>query len=411
MSTAASAQTVVRFMSAFDPNDTPLFEGIASRFEAANPGTDVQLVTVAHDVFNEQFASMVAANNIPDILGYDSPFMANYVWSGYLRPIEGLVSQGLIDDLTPSGKAQGTYPLDGKQYGIGIYDSTVALYANRAYLEKVGARIPTSVEDSWTKAEFEEIMAKLAEVEGVQWPIDLFRAYGIKSEWATYAFEPLLVSAGCDLIDRKTWKSAGTLDGPACVDALTTMQNWVKNDWVVPATAGSNQFFVEGTQPAALAWGGNWIYNQASPTLGDNLVVLPLPNFSNGTKAPNGTWVTSVTAASKNPELAGKFIEFMLTDDDYRARGVRQGDFPGAKSFAALTPLWGEGGAMHIAFQQANVAVPRPQHPAYPTITNAFMDALDRILNGEDVAATLARAAKTIDEDIADNGGYPPFGG
>jgi multiple sugar transport system substrate-binding protein len=320
------------------------------------------------------------------------------------------VSEELIDDLTPSGKAQGIYPPDGKQYGIGLYDSTVALYGNRKYLEAIGARIPTSVADSWTRAEFEDYMAKLAQVEGVKWPIDLFRSYGIKSEWATYGYEPLLISAGCDLIDRTTWKAEGTLDSPACVEAMTMMQNWVKNDWVVPASAGSNQFFGEGT-PAALAWGGDWIYAQSLPTMGDNMVVMPLPNFGNGTKSPNGTWVWSVTTASKAPEAAGKYIEFLLKDDDYRARGVTNSNFPGMKSFAAMAPIWGEGGPMHLAFEQSEVAVPRPPHPAYPTITNAFMDALDRVLNGEDVATTLTRAAKTIDEDIADNGGYPPFGG
>lgn len=407
---SASAQTVLRVMHQGDPGWVATYEEVVKRFEAANSDVDVQLIFAAHDVYNEQFGALASAGNLPDLMELDAPFLANYIWSGHLRPIEGLVSQGLIDDLTGSGKFQGTYPIDGKLYALGIFDSTVSLYGNRAYLEKVGARIPTSVADSWTREEFEDIMAKLAKVEGVQWPIDLFRSYGIKSEWATYAFQPLLNSAGCDLIDRKTWLATGTLDSPACVAAMTVMQDWVNKGWVVPASAGSNQFFAEGT-PAALAWGGNWIYGQASPTMGDNLVVIPLPDFGSGTKAPDGTWIWSVTTASKNPELAGKFIEFMMNDEGYRAHGVETSSFPGAKSFAAMSPVWGAGGAMAIAFEQSEVAVPRPQHPAYPTITNAFMDALDRILNGENVQETLTRAAKTIDEDIANNGSYPPFGG
>ncbi|MGO7653147.1 sugar ABC transporter substrate-binding protein, partial [Rhizobium ruizarguesonis] len=89
-------------------------------------------------------------------------------------------------------------------------------------------------------------------LEGVKWPIDTFRGYGIKTEWITYAYGPLLASAGCDLIDRKTWKASGTLDCEACVKALTMMQDWVKKGWVVPTSSGTNQFYAEG-QPAALA--------------------------------------------------------------------------------------------------------------------------------------------------------------
>jgi multiple sugar transport system substrate-binding protein len=53
------------------------------------------------------------------------------------------------------------------------------------------------------------------------------------------------------------------------------------------------------------------------------------------------------------------------------------------------------------------VAVPRPQTPAYPTITNAFKTAVWNIIAGADVQAELDIVAETIDQDIADNDGYP----
>ena len=407
----AAAETVLRIMHQGDPGWVAVYEEVAKRFEAANTDVDVQLIFAPHDAYNERVSAAISSGDMPDVMELDAPFLANYVWSGLLRPLEGLVSPGLIADLTVSGLSQGTYPIDGKLYAIGIFDSTVAMYANRSYLKAISARIPTSVADSWTKDEFETILTKLASVDGVHWPIDLFRSYGVKSEWVTYGYQPLLNSAGCDLIDRTTWKAVGALDSPACVEALTVMQTWVSNGWVVPASAGTNQFFAEGA-PAALAWGGNWIYAQALPTLGDDLVVVPLPNFGKGTQSPNGTWIWSVTTASKNPELAGKFIDFFMADEGYRAFASENGAFPGAKSFAAQSPLYAEGGPMALAYAQADgAAVPRPPHPAYPTITNTFMDAVDAIFNGADVAETLTKAAETIDEDIEDNGGYPPFGG
>jgi multiple sugar transport system substrate-binding protein len=143
----------------------------------------------------------------------------------------------------------------------------------------------------------------------------------------------------------------------------------------------------------------------------DNVVVMPLPNFGKKSASPNGTWIWAVTKASEHPDVAGKYISFMLADKDYREFTKSVSGFPGMKSFAAESPLYAPGGAMAIAFEQASKsAVPRPPHPAYPALTAAFMQAFDSAMNGADVKESLSTAAKKIDEDIADNDGYPPFG-
>ncbi|MGO7557625.1 extracellular solute-binding protein, partial [Rhizobium johnstonii] len=205
--------------------------------EAANPDVDIEMIYAPHDAYNEKFSAAVMAKQLPDIMELDAPFLANYVWSGYLQAVKPLIDKDLLDDMTDSNIAQGTYPIDKDLYAIGLTDSSVVLYGNKKYLEAIGARIPKSVDDAWTREEFEGYLEKLSKLEGVKWPIDTFRGYGIKTEWITYAYGPLLESAGCDLIDRKTWKASGTLDGEACVKALTMMQDWVKKGWVVPTSS------------------------------------------------------------------------------------------------------------------------------------------------------------------------------
>jgi multiple sugar transport system substrate-binding protein len=51
--------------------------------------------------------------------------------------------------------------------------------------------------------------------------------------------------------------------------------------------------------------------------------------------------------------------------------------------------------------------MPRPITPAYPTITEAFAEAVQNIVTGADVKAELDKAVETIDQDIEDNQGYP----
>lgn len=410
MAATADAKTVITMMHQGDPGWVALYGEVAKRFEAANPDVDIQLNYAPHDAYNEKFSAAVMSKQMPDIMELDAPFLANYVWSGYLRPIAEYMDKDLLDDMTASNVAQGTYPLDNKLYALGLTDSSVVLYGNRKYLKEIGARIPTSVADAWTGEEFEGYLEKLSKLDGVQWPIDTFRGYGIKTEWITYAYQPILNSYGCDLIDRKTWKAEGTLDSPACVKALTMMQNWVKKGWVVPTSSGTNQFYAN--EKAALAWGGHWFYAEAAAKMGDDVVVMPLPKFGEKSASPNGTWIWAITEQSQHPEIAGKFLSFLLKDKAYRDYAVTQSAYPGLKSFAAMSPLYAKGGPLAVAFEQADtVAVPRPPHPAYPTITSSFMQAVDQIFNDGDVQKALTAAAEKIDEDIDDNDGYPPFGG
>ncbi|WP_221130669.1 ABC transporter substrate-binding protein [Rhizobium lentis] len=406
----AAEKTAVQVMHQGDPGFVAAYGKVAERFEAANPDVDIQFIYAPHDAYNEKFSAAVMAKQLPDVMELDAPFLANYVWSGYLQPLKPLVDKDLLDDMTESNIAQGTYPIDKDLYAIGLTDSSVVLYGNKKYLEAIGARIPKSVDDAWTREEFEGYLEKLSKLDGVKWPIDTFRGYGIKTEWITYAYGPILQSAGCDLIDRKAWKSEGTLDSDACADALAMMQKWVKNGWVVPQSAGTNQFFAEGN-PAALALGGHWVYAEAAATMKDNIVVLPLPKFGTKGASPNGTWIWAITKTSKHPDIAAKFISFMLKDREYRAYVASQSGYPGLKSFAAESPLYAPGGPMAIAFEQASkTAIARPPHPAYPTITSAFMQAVDEAFNGGDPKEALTSAARKIDQDIEDNDGYPPFG-
>ncbi|WP_064708396.1 ABC transporter substrate-binding protein [Rhizobium bangladeshense] len=405
----AAERTAIQVMHQGDPGFVAAYGKVAERFEAANPDIDVQFIYAPHDAYNEKFSAAVMAKQLPDVMELDAPFLANYVWSGYLQPIKPLIDKDLLDDMTESNIAQGTYPIDKDLYAIGLTDSSVVLYGNKKYLEAISARIPKSVDDAWTREEFESYLEKLSKLDGVKWPIDTFRGYGIKTEWITYAYGPILQSAGCDLIDRKAWKSEGTLDSDACVDALAMMQKWVKNGWVVPQSAGINQFFAEGN-PAALALGGHWVYAEAAATMKDNIVVMPLPKFGAKGASPDGTWIWAITKTSKHPDISGKFISFLLKDKEFRAYVASQSGYPGLKSFAAESPLYADGGPMAIAFEQASkTAVARPPHPAYPTITSAFMQAVDEVFNGGDAKEALTSAAEKIDQDIEDNDGYPPF--
>ncbi|MBX2878317.1 MAG: sugar ABC transporter substrate-binding protein [Granulosicoccus sp.] len=358
--------------------------------------------------YTEQVQAAALAGKLPDLLDFDGPNYANYVWSGYLQPLNGLVSQSVIDGVSPGIIAQGTYPADGKLYSLGQNDSGLSIWGRKSLLEAAGVRIPTSSADAWSGAEFEEALDKLQALDGIEYALDVKMNYG-KGEWFTYGFSPIVQSYGGDLINRTTWRAEGTLNSDASVKAMTAFQSWVKDGHVAPASTGDDTFF--GQKTSALSFVGHWMWGAHSKAFGDDLVLLPMPNFGGTHVTGNGSWTWGVTKSSKDAKHAAKLLEFLLADERL-AVWEGNGAPPSTLSAMANSPKFGKGGALNMYTQQlsSGIAVPRPAHPAYPVITASFAQAVADIADGADVAEALTKAAQAIDEDIEDNEGYPPFG-
>jgi multiple sugar transport system substrate-binding protein len=384
-------------------------EALIKDWNAANPDMPAVLEIQPEGAYNEQVQAAAASGGLPDLLDFDGPNYANYVWSGYLQPLNDLVSKATLDDVIPSLIAQGTYAPDGKLYSLGMGDSGLALWGRKSLLEKAGVRIPKGVADAWTMAEFEDALAKLQKVEGITHALDVKLNYG-QGEWYTYGFSPIVQSFGGDLIDRTTWKATGAINGKPAVDAMTHFQGWVKAGYVAPAADGDDSFY--GKKTSAISFVGHWMWPAHSKALGDDLLLLPMPNWGGKHVTGNGGWCWGITKGSKNAAGTAKLLEFFMNTKNVGDMMTAMGGVPGVKSAAANVALYKEGGPLSLYLAQLNdgEGFPRPAHPAYPTITASFAKAVADIVDGKPVQDSLDAAAKAIDQNIADNKGYPPFG-
>jgi len=376
------------------------------RFNQSQAEIQVELSFIPERTYNAQVQAAAIAGDLPDLLEFDGPFLYNYVWQGHLRALDGLLAPDTRADLLPSIVAQGEYR--GRLYSVGTFDSGLGLYARRSRLVAAGVRIPATPEAAWSVTEFEAALAALAEQDPDGAVLDLKLNY--PGEWFTYAFSPVIQSAGGDLIDRLNYQSAqGVLNGPAAVAALQGLQGWFRGGYVDPNV--DDAAFITGR--VALSWVGHWEYRRYAKQLGDDLVVLPLPDFGTGTKTGQGSWSWGITARCHNPKAAAAFLEFLLRPQEVLAMTDANGAVPATRSAIAHSKLYGEGGALHLFAQQllGGYAVPRPGTPAYPVITSAFQQAFHDIRNGADVQASLDKAAAVIDQDIRDNKGYPAADG
>ncbi|MFI9162484.1 extracellular solute-binding protein [Kitasatospora aureofaciens] len=349
-----------------------------------------------------------SASALPDIVEFDGPMMSSFVYNKKLSPISDYVLPATVDNATAAVKAQGT--LDGKLYGLGMYDSGLGIYANKKLLDAAGVKYPTSVLDDWTAADFTAAVQKLAAANPGHKALDLKEDYGLATEWGTYGMSPIVWSAGGALV--KQGKAAGALDSPAVVDAFRTFQSW--KPYVDADTDGNA--FVNGR--VALSWVGHWAYPAYSKALGSDLTVLPLPDFGNGAKTGQGSWAWGISSGSQHAKAAGKFLDYLLDDTNVTAMTTADGAVPATKTALAASPLYRTGGPLHLFAQElaepcgdtditkSCVAVTRPLTAGYPVITAQFSQALNDIYGGADPQTSLAKAARAIDQDFSDNDGY-----
>lgn len=400
---AAKKEVVTVWFNAGVGNALKAMEINVQDFQKDQASYQVEMTLVPEGSYTDRILAAGKTGDLPCLLFFDGPMVSNLAWLGYLQPIDRFVSKKLKTDFLPSIIDQGTY--QGKLYTLGIYDSGLALYANRKYLQAAGLRVP-SVEHPWNLAEFEAALEKLAAVPGVQYPLDMKINYG-RGEFFTFGFSPILQSFGGDLIERRTFQSAkGVLDGAPSVAAMQRFQSWFQKGWANPKPVGDTDF---PSGKAALSWAGHWIYSKYADALGNDLVVIPMPDFGKGPKTGLGTWNFGISSSCKNPRASWALLEYMLQPDKIvRWTGMHPG-VPARKSALAHSKLYGPGGPLNLYVQQIEKgwAVPRPPTPAYGAITKAFAEAVDNIIQGADVQTELTRAAAKIDQDIQAHHGYP----
>ncbi|MBQ1093650.1 sugar ABC transporter substrate-binding protein [Streptomyces sp. B93] len=388
-------------------SETAALQNAVKSFNSSQSDIKAELKLIPENDYTKTITA-TDASELPDVLEFDGPTMANFVYNGKLAPVDDHVSTRTLGNATDAVKAQGE--IDGKHYGLGMFDSGLGLYANKKQLDAAGVTYPKSVEDAWTAEEFGQALKALKAEDPDGKVLDISEQYGLATEWGTYGFSPIVWSAGGALL--KDGKAEGALDSPKVVSAMKTFQSW--KAYVDPNTDGNA--FTNGK--VALSWVGHWMYPAYGEALGDDLVVLPLPDFGNGPRTGQGSWAWGIGAHSENGKAAGTFLDYLLNDTNVGAMTKANGAVPATRTALAKSELYREGGPLQLfadqlarscgdsAVDDSCVAVTRPVTAGYPTVTAKFHTALNSIYGGADPQEALRKAARAIDRDFADNAGY-----
>lgn len=401
---AAAAPTVVTARTHSDPAspEYALIKKTADAFNLSQRNYRVEFVSSLRRDYATWVHREAANGSLPCLLDVDGPFLAEFAWPQYFQPIDRFVPKAMLDDFLPSIVAQGSY--QGRLYSLGQFESGVVLWGNRRYLRAAGVRIPT-LRAPWSLDEFEQALAKLATVEGVQHPLNTAFYNGRGDEFFAYAYSPVLQGFGGDLMGRgPDGRAKGVLDGPRSVAALERFKSWFHAGWA--SVHDRPDDLPMGR--VALSWNGHWHYPPALKELGRDLVVLPLPDFGQGVKTAMGSWSWAISSTCPAPEGAWAFMSYLLSTDAILSMTNVNGAVPARRSALRRSPLYRAGGPLRLIAEQLELAgVARPVTPAYGTLSLAFRNAVVNAVMGGDTQAELHKAAELVDRDIAAHRGFP----
>jgi len=222
-----------------------------------------------------------------------------------------------------------------------------------------------------------------------------------------FMYLPVVASFGGDFINRDTMLTEGALDSPETIAAYDYISWLIDKGYMNGACDYENGFY--GRKESAIALLGHWKYKDHVTNLGDDAILVPIPDFGNGVYTCSGSTVWAMTtAASENgaADVVWKVIEKSLDPENINLVTGFNGAIPSRKSVMNGNPELQKGGRLYLYREQleAGISVLRPLTPAHMTIYSAVQSATADIIAGSDAATTLHNTAVSIDEIIKDNG-------
>ncbi|MGI5418898.1 ABC transporter substrate-binding protein [Actinomadura luteofluorescens] len=283
-----------------------LTEAAIAKFEAKNPGIDVEGDFSDWDSYYEKLATKTAAGDAPDVMSIEIRGLAEYAGRGTLADLTGKVNTADLDQsVLKAGQ------VDGKQYAIPTGVNAFPMVVNKAALEKYGQKAPD--DKTWTWDDYVATSQKVTEKSGGKvWGTEYNENPAFLQIFAAQRGEQFYGDGKVALSEQtvKDWwallkKIIDTKAGPAAAKMLET---GTKVDQALLAT--NTSVF------------GSWWSNQLDALTkgsGQELDLLRMP------KAPGASasgmflqpaMYYTISAKSEKAENARKFVDFLVNDPE-----------------------------------------------------------------------------------------------
>lgn len=386
---------------------------IKKQFEKENPGKKVKLVPIKapdSEYYTKLQQMMRSPKTAPDLV-YEDTFLINSdITSGYLKPLDPYLDKWkdwdqFIDTSKTAAKAA-----DGKTYGVPDGTDTRGLWFSKSIFKKAG--LPAD----WQPKSWEEILEAARtikkKVPGVT-PMNVYTGKPAGEAATMQGMEMLLYGTGEDpMYDPKSKKwvtgSQGFKDslefvetvfkeklGPDVTDALDpNFATRVRGELLPEDKLGIN---LDGSWlPQDWGKGAGHEWPEWSKKLG--LAHMPTQNGeAPGKVSMSGGWTWAIPSKAANPDLAFKFIEQMQTKANAQKWYVANSGIAVRKDVAADPAYLKAQPGLKFFTDLVTSTHYRPAYPAYPKVSTAVQEAMEKVTTGD---GSVADAASGYDDEV-----------
>ena len=370
-------------------------------FEESYPDVDLQLTEGSID--QQQLLTAIASGNPPDVVYLNRADLSTYATRGAVQPLGQCLQDAGMDMGQFREAAVQEVTVDGEVYGVPDFYTVIVLVLNTAALEEAGVPV-----DEFSTSDWEQL---------AQWNQALTRNEDgltrIGFDPKLPEFFPLWVRANGGQLLSDDGRTA-LLDSPEAVEALefaAGLHEPAGGRAPFMAFRDTWDFFGAGNQMASDQFAAfpieQWYVNVLSDVSPDAPIAVKAFTDRQGdplTYATGSAWAIPTGAA--NPEVACAFVTTMSSPEAWeragRARaqlraeagGTYTGTYTGNSVadeviFGELVQPSGDAkfdDAVQVILSVQDAAFSIPANPAGAELRQAWTDAVNRVLNGEQSA-------------------------
>lgn len=312
----AGGEIDVWIMEPGAPELKDFFTTATGEFEAANPGSSVNVTFKPWASAHDQFTTAIGGGNVPDVAEMGSTWTPEFAAVGALAPADGALD-GYVESLVEGAS------VDGEAYGLPWYAGARSLIYRTDVFADLGLSAPTT----WAElvAVGKAIVAKT----------EMF-AFSVAGN-ANHYFLPMVWQNGGEIARLEDGKWVSQMDSPEAIEAIEFYADLYRKERFAPEGALTwNARDVRAAFEAgdlAMMIGGGWdvaAIVKAHPELEGKIGTALLPAGPSGSQDTfaGGSHLV-VFEDSDNQALARRYADFLLEPERVAAFSTQIGFLPG----------------------------------------------------------------------------------
>jgi multiple sugar transport system substrate-binding protein len=361
-------------------------------FEKQNPGIKIEGVLTPFMETMQQLMVARAAGTMPDVVMLTPKWVNSFAETGDFVDLHKYYSKEELADMPQAQYKQGVY--NGKLLAVPLDLGTIVCLGWKPLLQKAG--LPLKIPETYD--EFKKAVAKISALSP---DVYGFGARTFKNSNSGYWFFPPMWGHGGKFEDEN---GNVVFNNPGVVAAL---------DWYKEAAAKKHIPLGVDVRESRMYWAkervgfifdGPWMRGVTRKLTGwgnkadDYYIIGPMPKGPDGTsRTINNSHVLSVSAQSKHPDIAAKFIRFLTQDPAMVEKLYKEyGGIPTYKKF--LNEPWAQGDEYLKSFMEiSEVADGAPsKDPNFIGALEIVAEAMQVAVNQGDTKKAAANAEKRI---------------